>query len=178
MRVELRTVPAVLHAALTRPRELLVRQWNYKSALLSALTRAAIFFTVNLQAGLESAQAAAITEMGFRLVMSGFYGALTQSFRHVEPRWQGQVAAMILLPAAGHSLEFLVHWLHGTPELAASLAASVSFTALSTAFNLFAMQRGVFVVGEDARPLLDDLRAVPRLVALFVRQAVRSAVGA
>ncbi|MGE0393703.1 MAG: hypothetical protein AB7P67_09060, partial [Vicinamibacterales bacterium] len=162
MIAEPRTVPDVLWALVSTPWRMLGRRWNYKSALLSSITRATLFFCVNLTAGLDGASAAAGTEFVFRLVTSGFYGAMTQAFRHVEPRWQGQVAALILLPAVGHSLELLVHWLRGTPELAASLGASVAFTALSTAFNLFAMQRGVLIVGEGRQTLWQDLRSLPR----------------
>ena len=177
MVTEPRTVADVLRALRSTPWLMLGRRWNYKSAVLSSLTRAAVFFCVNLTAGLDGAAGAAATEFVFRLATSGFYGALTQSFRHVEPRWQGQLAALLIVPAMGHSLEFLVHWLRGTPELAASLGASISFTALSTVFHLFAMQRGVLIVGEGQRTLLEDLRSLPSVIAAFLRQAVRTSVG-
>jgi hypothetical protein len=176
MTTQPRTVPDVIVALTSTPWRMLGRRWNYKSAALSSLTRASLFFAVNLTAGLDGASAAAATELLFRLTTSGFYGALTQSFRHVEPRWQGQLAALIVVPAVGHSLEFLVHWLRGTPELAASLGASVAFTALSTLFHLFAMQRGVLIVGDGCQTLWQDLRSMPAIVAAFVRQAVRAAV--
>ena len=168
------TVPAVFRALATDPWSMLGRRWNYKSAVLSSLTRATVFFSVNLSSGLDGAQSAAATEFVFRLVTSGFYGALTQSFRRVEPRWQGQLAAMLVLPAVGHSLELLVHWLRGTPELAASIGASVMFTTLSTAFHLFAMQRGVLIVGDGQRSLREDLVSLPRIMAAFVAHAMRS----
>lgn len=177
MPAEPRTVPDVLVALTSTPWRMLGRRWNYKSALLSSLTRASLFFGVNLTAGLDGAVAAAATELAFRLATSGFYGALTQAFRHVEPRWQGQLAALMVVPAAGHSLELLVHWLRGTPELAASLGASIALTGLSTAFNLFAMQRGVLIVGEGRQSLWRDLRSMPGLAAAFVRQAVRATGG-
>jgi len=178
MTSEPRTVPDVLLALTSTPWRMLGRRWNYKSAVLSSLTRASLFFCVNLTAGLDGASAAAATELVFRLTTSGFYGALTQSFRHVEPRWQGQLAALLIVPAVCHTLEFLVHWLRGTPELAASLGASMAFTALSTAFHLFAMQRGVLIVGEGRQTLWQDLRALPGVVAAFVRQAAQTAVRA
>jgi hypothetical protein len=62
----------------------------------------------------------------------------------------------------------------GTQKLAASMTASVAFTALSTAFNLFAMRRGVLIVGADRLTLRQDLRAMPRLVVLFAGAAARS----
>jgi hypothetical protein len=150
--------------------------WNYKTAVLSALVRAAIFFAANAKAGADAATAAMLTEFCFRFATSGFYGALTQRFRRVEPPAIGLLGAVLLLPAIAHSLEFVVHTLRGTPELAASMAASIAFTMLSTAFNLFAMRRGALMVGEGTRTLLEDLRAMPRLVVLFIAAAVRTCV--
>lgn len=150
------------------------RRWNYKSAIMSSLFRGQLFFFANLTAGPEAALAALGTETWFRFVTAGFYGALTQAFRKVEPARMGTVAAMIVLPAVAHTLEFVVHWLSGTQELARSIGISVVFTALSTSFNVFAMRHGALVVGANSPSLIDDLRAVPRLAAAFVIAAVRA----
>src|SRR5262245_2135140 len=114
--------------------------WNYKTALLSACVRAAVFFTATLNAGAGAATGAMLAEFSFRFVASGFYGALTQAFRRVEPRVVGTVGALLLVPALGHAGEFVVHSWRGTPNLMAALSASVLFTCVSTAFNLFAMR--------------------------------------
>jgi len=82
---------------------------------------------------------------------------------------------MVLLPLLSHSIEFLVHYLHGTPKLGPSIVASVSFTALATLFNLFAMRRGVLVVGsagrrdsEDTASLAGDMRQIPGTILAFI----------
>ena len=142
--------------------------WNYKTAILSSLVRSAIFFATTLGAGLEAAAGAMLTEFGFRFVTAGFYGALTQAFRRIEPPVLGTLGAVLLLPAMAHLGEFVVHSLRGTPNLTAALATSIAFTAVSTAFNLFAMRRGTLIVGAGQRPLLDDMRAMPKLLFLFV----------
>jgi len=147
--------------------------WNYKSAVLSSCFRSSLFFTTNLSAGLDAATAALVTEFLFRFVTSGFYGAATQAFRRVDPPRLGTLGAVVLLPSVAHSLEFLVHSARGTPELAASMAASMAFTALSTAFNLFAMRRGVLIVGDGARSLGRDLASLPRLMVTFLGAAAR-----
>lgn len=152
--------------------------WNYKSAILSALMRAGVFFGANLSAGAEAAVAAMTVEFVFRFATAGFYGALTQWFRRVEPAMAGTIAAMIVLPALGHSLEFVVHYLNGTPNLTASIGASVVVTSVSTAFNLFAMRRGALIVGAEARSLVSDLAAMPGLVVAFVASIARSCVPA
>jgi hypothetical protein len=148
--------------------------WNYKTALLSALVRAGIFFAANARAGYDAAMAAMVTEFCCRFATSGFYGALTQRFRHVEPAWAGTLGAIVLLPILAHAIEFVVHRWRGTPELAASLGASIAFTMLSTAFNLFVMRRGALVVGPGTHTLIEDLRAMPRLVVLFVASLARA----
>lgn len=142
--------------------------WNYKSALISAICRGPMFFVTNLPAGMHAALGAMWAESLFRFVAAGFYGALTQAFRRVEPPMAGTLAAIVVLPALGHSAEFLVHWLRGTPYLSASLAASVAFTVLTTAFNLFAMRRGALIVGKGSRPLWHDLIRMPALIAAFL----------
>jgi hypothetical protein len=171
--VETTTVGAVLTGFITRPWDTLGRRWHYKSAVLSSTTRSGLFFTTNMTAGLDAALGALGTEFILRFATAGFYGVATQAFRRVEPPIHGTIGAMMLLPAVAHSLELVVHWLGGTPELAASLIASVAFTALSTAFNLFAMRRGVLVVGADGASLLADLCRMPRLMASFLAPGTR-----
>ncbi len=156
------------------PWEMLGRRWNYKAAVLSSAVRGCLFFAANTGAGLDAAYSAATTEVLLRLATSGFYGALTQSFRRVEPAWAATLSAMLLLPTVAHSLELLVHWMRGTPALAVSIAISIAFTTVSTAFNLFAMRHGVLVVGERGCSIWHDLTAMPRLVTLFIRGAARS----
>src|SRR5262245_28809127 len=151
------TVGDVLHELVRHPVQSLVLRWNWKSAITSAFFRASIFFVVNATAGPAAAVRAMGIEFCFRAVTSGFYGAITQSFRRAEPAWAASLTAMLLVPAVTHSLEFLVHWMGGTRRLTASVLTSALFSAVSTTFNLFAMRRGVLIVGEDRRPLRHDL---------------------
>jgi hypothetical protein len=160
------------------PWHALGRRWNYKAAILSSVLRASLFGAVNISAGTDAALAAMTTELCFRFATSGFYGAMTQAFRRVEPAHAGTIAAMIVLPLVAHSLEFLVHWWRGTAVLGASIGASAVFTAGSTTFNLFAMRHGALIVGRGRRSLLSDLAAMPRLMVLFVRTAARTLVRA
>ena len=148
--------------------------WNYKTAILSACVRAALFFAATVQSGADAATGAMLAEFGFRFITSGFYGALTQSFRRVEPRALATVGALLVVPSIGHLGEFLVHSWRGTPNLTTALASSILFTCVSTAFNLFAMRRGTLIVGTGERPLHEDLRAMPRLLFLFVIAIGRS----
>lgn len=158
----------VVAGVLRHPYRRLIRGWNWKSALLSSLVRGGIFFAVNLAAGWDAAAAAFLTELVFRATTAGFYGAATQQLSRAQPAWQGTLGAVVLLPAFQHTLEAAAHWFRGTELLAASIAASVGFTALSTTFHCFVMRRGLLCVGEGSRPLRQDLAAMPKAVALFV----------
>lgn len=162
------SVPQVMRLVATHPWRYLLSRWNYKSAVISSLVRAHLFFVVNLASGPEAAVAAMVTEFVFRFMTAGVYGSLTQAFRHATPERAATLAAMVLLPTVGHSLEFIVHFLRGTPNLVESIAASAAFTALSTAFNLFAMRRGAFIIGEGSVSLWSDLIRVPALFTAFL----------
>ena len=160
---------SVLRSLVRDPVRHLVLRWNWKAALMSSLFRALLFLCVNLAAGWPAAVRAMSTELVFRFTTAGFYGAVTETLAAARPAWAATAAAMILLPCMNHSLEFFVHWMRGTPNLAASIASSVVFTAISTAFNLYAMQRGTLTVGEGSRPLRHDLcRVVPLFFSFLI----------
>lgn len=150
------------------PTKYLLHRWNWKSAVLSSIIRASLFFAANLTAGLPAAIAALQTELVFRGITSGFYGALTEVFREVSPAWEAAVTVMILLPLANHSIELLVHWIRGTHNLFASIFASVILTAFSTLFNFYVMRRGALIVGAGRGSLGSDLLRLPRLALDFI----------
>jgi len=148
-------------------RRILVR-WNWKSAILSSLIRASIFFIANITAGWTAALQAMSLEFLFRAVASGFYGAITQAFSNAQPALLATIVAMVLLPVFAHSVEFLIHFLGGTRNLIASIMASVSFSILSTLFNLYAMKRGVLIVGNSGDSFIHDLKRLPGILFDFV----------
>ncbi len=165
------TLGAVLAELARHPVRELVRKWNYKSAVTSSVVRALLFLTTNLTAGLSPALAAAAAEFAFRLATSGFYGALMQAFGRVRPSSVGTLAAVVCVPVVAHTLEITLHSLRGTPNLTGSIGASVVLTVCSTAFNLFAMRRGVLVVGvAGRRTLAADLAQLPRLAVELARE--------
>lgn len=157
------TIAQVLDGLRNNPAEHLIRRWNWKSALYSSLCRASIFLAVNLPSGWHAALGAMMAEFIYRAVAAGFYGALTQSFSRVEPRWKGVLVGTAFLISISHSLEFILHWLRGTPNLWGSIAASCAFTLISTLFNLHAMRRGILIAGVGGHSLLTDLRLLPSL---------------
>ena len=150
------------------PYDYLVRRWNWKAGAISAVIRGCIYFATNLGAGRDAALAAMLTEFGYRTLLSGAIGSVTQALRECEPAWAAGLTALAVLPLIGHLVEFTVHFLRGTPRLGISVAVSISFTIISTLFNLYAMRRGVLVVADRARTLLEDLAAMPLLILGFV----------
>jgi hypothetical protein len=156
----------------------LLRQWNWKAAVLSAASRGSLFFATNLHAGLDAAVAALLTETVLRASTAGFYGATTQAFRRAEPVWAATATVSVLLPLMTHTIEFLAHWLRQTPALWTSVVVSAVFTVVSTQFNLLAMRHDVLIVGAGSQSLFRDLRAVPRLIGRFVSALPRGSVRA
>lgn len=167
------TVAGVLRELARRPRHYVITQWNWKSALLSAMLRGAIFFTTNLTFGVEAAGRALLVDAVFRIPLVGVYAAVTQAFKMVEPAWAASIA-VIALAAVAHLVELVVHVSAGTPAVQASVLASIVFSAVSSLFNLFAMRRGVLVVGgKDAAPFGRDLLRLPGLALDFLCLCLR-----
>src|SRR5262245_3233927 len=168
------SVSAALTDLLLNPKQQLLRRWNWKAALLSACVRGTVFFCVNIGAGLGAAIGAMCLEAALYATVAGFFGATIQAFRRARPVWAAAMTVMVLLPAVDHTIEYALHSANGTKRLAASMAASVSLSMLSAVFNLFAMRRGVLIVGEERASLIDDLRRMPRVVFDFVMAAPRA----
>jgi hypothetical protein len=119
-----KTIWDVLRELRSNPGELLLRQWNWKSAAFSSVIRAFLFLFANLTAGWRAAAGAMAAEFLYRAITSGFYGSLTQAFRKAEPACMAAITVLILLPLVSHSLEFAIHRAHGTPKLLPSRMAS------------------------------------------------------
>ncbi|HBY59472.1 MAG TPA: hypothetical protein DEH78_06590 [Solibacterales bacterium] len=168
------TAASILLELVRDPYRRLLLEWNWKSAFLSASMRASIFFATNLAAGFRAAAGAMLAEFVFRTAISGFYGAATQALRRAEPPWQGALAVMVVLPLCSHTLEFLLHYLRGTPKLWTSVAVSVAFTGVSTLFNWYAMRRGALLVGDGRQSLAEDMKSMPAIVAGFLLAGPRA----
>jgi hypothetical protein len=168
------TIGRVLSDLVRHPVENLIRGWNWKSAVMSALFRGLLFFVTNISAGLPAALSAMSLESAFYISTAGFYGAITQAFRRAHPAWAATLTVMVLQPTLNHSLELALHWAGGTEKLARSITASICFSLLSAVFNLFAMRRGALIVGEERQSLLADLRQMPFIIFDFVTAIPRA----
>jgi hypothetical protein len=168
------TVTDVCADLIRDPVRRLFRRWHWKSAVLSAVIRGAVFLTTNLTHGARAASLATLVELVLIVPTAGLMAAATQAFQMAEPRWAALLVTAAVLPATTQAVELAVHWAMGTPKLWTSIMASTSLSALSTLFTLFAMRRGVLIVGDDSRPLGRDVGQLPRLLVEFVLAPVRA----
>jgi hypothetical protein len=152
-----------------------VRYWNYKGAVLSGVLRAPIFLATYLigKESLRLAVAAATVQFIFRFFFAGVGGALIQSFRNVEPPWKAILSIMLLLPFVSHILEFLLQfgfgYVTGTQDRTdEAILRSISVSIISALFTLFAMRRGIMIVGEsESKSLLSDISRLPVIIFHF-----------
>lgn len=141
--------------------------WNWKSAVLSVMLRTPIFVAAAWQAGLLAAATAAAADVAFRVIAAGLIGAAVQRLASRPPTMAVTLGAVVGIPAAVHTSEAIVHSVAGTPAWRQGVMVSIAVSVVTTAFNLYAMRRDALRAGEG-RPLREDLRRLPRLIAGFV----------
>ncbi len=153
----------------------LIHNWNYKSAVLSGLLRAPIFFLTYLigKEGIKVAFGAALVQFIFRFFYAGISGALIQNFRHVEPAWHALVVILLIIPFFSHFLEFLLQSAFAyitatTQHTDEAIIRSICVTVISALFTLFVMRRSIMIVGEpESKPLKKDISKLPIMIFQF-----------
>jgi hypothetical protein len=163
----------ILAGLLRHPQRVLFL-WNWKSALLSILLRGPIFVVATIRRGRDATLSAFVTECVFCAVSGGFYGAIVQNLRNAEPEWLTVVFLTVLVPGTFQILEYLLHWLHGTPHLRVAELVSIGVSAISSLFNWYAMRRGALLVGGEGDSFGYDLRRLPGLIFSFIIALPRS----
>ncbi len=161
----------------------IIRRWNWKVAIIGASVRAS-FYLINYIVSKEIWSViitAALIELSFRFCTSGFFGALTQSFRRANPPWLASLIVTIMFPTISHIIEFVTHfaqekWFADYLPAAGnedsrlrSFAISVLFSIISALFNIYMMRHGVLLVGagNETKTFRDDLKHIPRLIVYF-----------
>ncbi len=161
---------------LLRPQQLLLL-WNWKSALLSMILRGPIFFAAAARHGWQAAMAALLAESIFCALSAGFYGAVVQILKDAEPQWLTGIFLTVAVPVTFQVLEYLLHWLRGTPHLRIAAIVSLVVSAVSALFNWYAMRRGTLLVGGEGGGFGGDLRRLPRLLLGFLAVLPRKIAG-
>ena len=157
------------------PIDTLIWRWNWKSAVLSALLRAPIFFFSYIfkKDGLKLAVGAAIAQSVFRLIFGGVNGAIIQSYSKVEPAWHAVLTVPLILASFSHLVEFIVQTYYdkqtGVSGGGRAVAVSIFVSVISAVFNLFAMRRGALLVKDESQQSFwRDLWSMPWLALEFI----------
>jgi hypothetical protein len=162
------TVSEVIREWWSAPLRNTIRRWNWKAAVWSGIYRAPAFFGASLEAGLSRALVAGAAEFGFRMLVSGVCGALTQALRHARPRGAAALILLVGIPAVTQLLEWLMHVLLQTPNVKTAVWISLAMTVLSSSFNWYSMRQGVLLSGGEGGTFLHDLRRMPGIIAGFI----------
>src|SRR5215217_6296987 len=168
-------VAGVFRHLIAHPLETIIFRWNWKSAVLSALLRAPIFFWAYLfqKHGVANAVGAMLAQAFFRALFGGVNGSIIQAFRKVHPAWHAVFTIPLVLAAFSHVIEFAVSSAYdaatGTHGKAKAILVSVIISVISAVFNLFAMRRGALLVkDESGQPFWRDLIRMPWIVFEFI----------
>jgi hypothetical protein len=145
----------------------LLRNWNWKAAILSASWRTPIFILTTMKYGWRRMSLAASIEIVYRMVSSGFFACIIQSFRSAKPTWHSLSIVAILIPVATLAADGAIHHVMGTPNLKTGIALSFALTVIVSLFTWHGMSRGVLIVGNGSRSFVGDLRALPAVIIGF-----------
>ncbi|MDQ2746637.1 MAG: hypothetical protein M3T96_05195 [Acidobacteriota bacterium] len=170
-----KTISEALSGVWENPAQI-VRQWNYKGAIMSGGLRAPIFLITYL-VGHESVKlaiGAALVQFIFRFIFAGVGGAVIQTFRRVEPAWKALLAILLIVPVISHIFEYFVqigftYFTETTDHTDAAILRSICISVLSALFSLFIMRRNVMIVGEaESKSIFSDLAKFPALIFEFM----------
>jgi hypothetical protein len=143
--------------------QVFVVDWNWKTALLSAAFRVAVW-PASKATGARLVAPGALRglaiEFLFRLAIGGFWGSLLQAFAEAQPAWLAGLFTIVLLPACAHGLEYFVLRAGGAAHAGALTIISMVFSVLSLLVNWALMRRGILVTGRGAASLATDLRRI------------------
>jgi hypothetical protein len=150
------------------PRRCLFPAWSWKSAVLSALLRAATFFATNLRAGMFDAIRAGLVEMVFAIFAAGLMGAVSQRLRLARPLWATVLVVWLGLPGAMLLAQLGLHKAARTPHMGTGLTVSFCFASVASSFSWYAMRHGALLGGDASTSLLHDVRHLPRIMLNYV----------
>ena len=171
----LRTAEAngTLFASLRRGATYPIKYWNWKTASITAGIRALVFL---LAIGHHRDGGAALVEIAYVTLTSGFFSAVQQGLLSAEPEWLANLGIVVAVPIASQTIDSLIHMAAGTHDLMAATISLMAYALISAAFHLHVMREGAMLKGAGARSFLNDLTRVPQLVASFVSWPVRRSI--
>jgi len=166
-----RTIYGAAFEILRHPFRTLVLNWNWKSAIISSVLRAPIFFAAYLatKQGFRMALGAMAIQFIFRAVTGGTNGSIIQSFSKVEPAWHAVVTIPFILTIVMHVGEWILQSSYdsvtGTTGKTTAVLISIMASVVSGGFNLFAMRRGILLVKDESQQSFwRDIKQMPWIV--------------
>lgn len=170
-----RTITGVTWDILRHPFRTLVLNWNWKSAIISSVSRAPIFFGAYLahKQGLRMALLAMAVQFVFRAITGGTNGAIIQSFSKIEPVWHAVVTIPIVLTVVMHIGEWFLQSafdsVTGSSGKTTAVLLSIFGSVVSSGFNLLAMRRGLLLVKDESQQSFwHDIKQMPWIVLELV----------
>ena len=147
------------------------RFWNWKAAFLSAILRGALYLALTITHGWKQAAFAVLIEAIFRAITIGFYGALLQAIRNLQPAWLSALSVTLVLPVVSQWLDYLIQSFWHTPNLILGTWISLVVSAVSVLFDWYTMRRGALLVGQEATSFRSDLQQLPAIYLGLVAAA-------
>lgn len=150
--VENELSPKVRRGAPRTPLAFVFAAWNWKTASVSALLRAGLFFATNRRAGQATALRSALVEGVFAIFAAGLLGAATERLRAAERPVRTGLLVWLGLPTLAVAAQALVHHLAGTPHLRTGLVVSFAFASVASGCTWLLQRRGFLLTWRAASP--------------------------
>jgi len=147
--------------------------WNWKAALLTALFRGAACMAALRNVQPHARHHFSTVEMVYVLLTAGIFSAWQQQALTIKPRYFAWFAVVIIVPLTSLGADALAHSLLDNVNSHALGIGALIFTLVSAAFHWHIMQNGAMLVGDQAQPLLSDIKQIPSLLVSFVVALVR-----
>ena len=148
--------------------------WNWKAALITAICRAAGCMAALWHSPLHAREHFGAVEAIYVLLTVGIFSAWQQQALDVKPRRLAWAIVVLAIPLGSLAADCALHlWLDNGNMRALGMGALI-VTVISAMFHWHVMQNGAMLVGENSSSLIGDMKAMPRLIATFVRYPVRA----
>lgn len=121
--------------------------WNWKTALLSASGRAAVFGLGVMHSGGAPTLRMLMVEVLLAALIGGFQGGLLQAMRAIEPVWSGNLLAIAATGLIVHPAEYILHRMVGDSGVQSGIASSFLYTILASQCTLHLMRKGRLLAG-------------------------------
>jgi hypothetical protein len=150
--------------------------WNWKAALITAICRAGACMAALWHSPLHAREHFGAVEAAYVLLTAGIFSAWQQQALDVKPRRLAWAVVVLAIPLGSLAADSALHlWLDHGNMRALGIGGLIA-TLISAMFHWHVMQNGAMLVGESSRSFVDDLKQMPRLVATFVWDPVRTVI--